>query len=162
MGWIKELNEVSPRVKNLLISISCLIPFWYICIYLFNPFIFFNSTMYLLAPLSFCFSLLWYILSLSFNIISIRFVKHRLKFEDIENEDGLHIIIGGLDSIIYLCIAIFLGYCCKVKYDIVGIHYRFTFFLWLSFMFCAIRAILIGIWLYVFHKLTMSNNSPSI
>ena len=151
MEWIKELDELSPRIKNFLISISCLIPFWYLCVYLFNPFLFFHSNLYLIIPLTFCLSLLWYLVSLAFNGIVIEFINH--KFDIKESGRGeIPILFGGLDSIIYLSVAIILGYWSKSKHEVLGFHYHFTSFLWLSFFFSLIRAILICVFMYAIHK----------
>lgn len=155
MSWIKDLSELSPRIKNFIISMICLMPFWYICIYIFSPVIFFNSILYLTIPLAFCLSLLWYLVSLVLNIGTITFISLKLKINNTESDKDDFIILGGIDSVIYLLFAIILGLYSKAKYDAFGIQYHFTSFLWLSFFFSLVRAILIGIMMYIFQKSTL-------
>jgi hypothetical protein len=151
MGFIADLNNLSPRIKNFVISIGCLMPFWYLCVFLFNPSLFLNSKLDLLIPLSFCFSVLWYLVSLALNGIVAILAKIILKIDIAQTEEEL-ILIGGIDSIIYLSIAIFIGYWSKSTYASYGIHYSFIKFLQLSFWFSVIRAFIIGIGATLIHK----------
>ena len=153
MSWIKDVNELSPRVKNFIISMVCLIPFWYIIIYLFAPDIFKDTDMFLKAPLSFCFSVLWYLVSLALNTIGMLITCKVFEIEITKKDEDEVILLGGLDAIIYLSIAIFIGYWCKSKYDSFGIHYHFKSFLWLSFWYSLIRASIVTIGAIVIHKL---------
>ena len=150
MSLVSDLNQLSPPIKNFLISMSCLMPFWYICIYLFNPFLFSHSKLDLLIPLTFCFSLLWYLISFVLNGAVDLFVTSVFKVNEEEIDDL--VIIGGLDSIIYLCIAIVIGYYSQSKYIECGLHYHFKSFLWVSFWLACVRAVILTIGGIVVHK----------
>ncbi len=150
MGLVSDLNQLSPPIKNVFISLSCLMPFWYVCLYLFNPCLFNHSRMDLLIPLTFCFSFLWYLVSFVFNgAVSLFFT---LAFEIDEDDTEDLVFIGGLDSIIYLCVAIIIGYYSQSKYLAHGLHYHFTSFLWLSFWLSLSRAVIISLGGFVLHK----------
>ena len=101
MGWIKELSELSPRIKSFVISMICLMPFWYICIFLFNPIIFSKPNcepnFYLTIPLSFCFSILWYIFSLALNGITLFILNKIFKYDDTEEDKDAIVLLGGVE-----------------------------------------------------------------
>ncbi len=162
MGFIADINGLSPKIKNFLLSMSCLMPFWYLCIYIFNPFLFSHSKIDLLGPLTFCLSLLWYLVSLVVNIVFGLVFNHVTGDDDDPPEDL--IILGGLDAIIYLGVAVLIAYWSKTKYDAVGIHYRFIFFLKIAFWFAILRAAFIFVMSYFIYKANergRSNNSST-
>lgn len=144
MSWIRDLDELSPTVKSFLICMACLMPFWYISIFIFNPVLFNNHNTYLILSFSFCFSLLWYMVSLFLNFLAV------LCFSKISNQDEDDVkaeepvLLGGVDSIIYLCFAILICYISKTKYDVAHINYHFMSFLKLAFWFAVIRVIIVA------------------
>ncbi|HWY09841.1 MAG TPA: hypothetical protein VN026_00880 [Bacteroidia bacterium] len=146
MSWIKDLDELSPSVKSFILCMACLMPFWYVSIFIFNHVLFNFHNQYLIMSLSFCFSLLWYMVSLLLNFIFILIYSRvfNLDSEEVQSEEP--IILGGVDSIIYLCIAILICYISKEKYDSFQIPYHFFKFLTWAFWFAVIRVIFISAW----------------
>jgi hypothetical protein len=70
MGIIKELDDLPKATKNFIVCILGLMPFWYISIFIFNTHLYYHAEVYLLLSLSFCFSLLWYVVSIVLNTLS--------------------------------------------------------------------------------------------
>lgn len=144
MSWIKDIDELSPTVKSFLICMACLMPFWYISIFIFNPILFNYHNTYLILSFSFCFSLLWYMVSLLLNF-AVVFGLSRLTNQDEDNVQAEEpVLLGGVDSIIYLCVAILICYISKTKYDTAHIQYHFMSFLKLAFWFAVIRVVVIA------------------
>jgi hypothetical protein len=71
------------------------------------------------------------------------------------------ILLGGLDSVIYICIPILISYYSKIEYTKYHLHYPFTKFLWVTFGFVIVRTIYLMIGAWVLLKLTKKKVTPT-
>lgn len=136
MGFIKDINELEKSVKYFIISIICIIPFWYVSVWWFNPYLFHSESAYLIFSLCFCLTLGLYLLNLLLEYLLIAMFNIEKNNIPIYNE--LH-LVSALDTLIYFSIAILYCYFSKIKYDFVHIHYSFSKLIIAVFCFTLFR-----------------------
>ena len=128
MGVIKDIHELDKSSKYLLVSIICIMPFWYVSIWEFNPSLFHSESKYFLISLSFCLTLVLYLLNLLIQHFSILILK-KLVDDSVDTSDPDLKLVGALSSILIMVLGILFCYMCKIEYDACNIHYSFIKFL---------------------------------
>jgi len=110
MSIVKEFNELNITLKSFLLSLVCIIPFWYFSIFLLKPDFINNNDIQIPIILSFCLSLCY----LSINFLNSFLIIGISSFREIANMSGRFILSTAL-SIIPLVFLFFFSQFYKIK-----------------------------------------------
>lgn len=140
MSFIKDFDELHVTYKSTIFTIIASMPFYFICIYLFNqpliqkinsnPLV--DMDFWFVISLCFCLSLSWFIMNLILSLV-ISFIFDKWFDDDSSIEDIFRITV--IYSMGYLGLSIFLNNIFKFSlYNFILITYSFVIFriIWVS------------------------------
>jgi hypothetical protein len=159
MGFVKDMHELDTGTKYLLVSMICIMPFWYIAIWIFDPVLFNKGSLYLIFALSFCFTLILYLLNLFLHQVILLVFNRGVPSASPNHELKL---VGGLETILYFCIPFFYCYLSKLKYDYWHLHYCFIWFLRDVYIFTILRVILASLGAWAIAKFNKNENTAQV
>ncbi len=107
MSFIKEINELHISLKSTIFCLVCIMPFWYVDIFLFDNILINTTPFYVPIIFSFCFSLVWFMV----NLIITVFIKDILP--KTMNATFIPFFIAALLAITWLSGATYIAYMLK-------------------------------------------------
>lgn len=134
MSWVTDFDKLHITTKSAVLSIVALIPFWFVSIYLFNKPLYNQHDMFIIGAFCFCFSLTYYALIVFLGLLILQIA------DDKNENDEMVLIIGGIISVLYLCVVIVVSY----YFD-----WCFTTFLLVAYLYLVGRMIFTSIILLI-------------
>jgi predicted MFS family arabinose efflux permease len=119
MSWYEEFNKLSLTVKNAILSLAVIIPFWLISIYLLNKPLYHTQDYLIIGAFCFCFSATWFFLNLLIASIVVSMNKQKRDINAIYT-------ISAMMSVLYLSLAIIISHYNRWSFNtflIIGYSY---------------------------------------
>lgn len=128
MSIVKEFNELNITLKSFLLSLVCIIPFWYFSIFLLKPDFINSNDIQIPIILSFCLSLCY----LSINFLNAFLIIGLTSFREIATMSG-RFILSTILSVIPLITLLFLTKFYKIK---LMLFFELSFVFSLTLLVC--------------------------
>lgn len=112
MSVLKEINDLHISSKTIIISLSVILPFWYLSIILLKLSYVENNQIHIPIVLSVCLTLIYYTLNLLITVI-YDILENQLKNKKInfDNDEFVTIsVITCIVSILWMSLLLFIGY----------------------------------------------------
>ncbi len=144
---IEVIKKIPAPIRFSIISISILMLYWFIAIFLFHHSFYAQNPLWIVWLFAFAFSVTWFIFTFIFSTLSITYLDTLHKQETDNN--GVF-LINAFVSLVYLCLVILAFYVARKYYYP---RCKFDTFLLLSYLYMAFHIVRIGIaWLVrLFH-----------
>lgn len=112
MSIVKEINELHISLRSLLLSIICIMPFWYLSFFVLENTFAKSSNIHIQIILSFCLSTCY------FAVNFLTTVLLQSSFKKYSKDDPVQVgtfIISLFFSLFWVSILLFIGYYCDWK-----------------------------------------------